>query len=87
MRVLDLIAYAFSQSEPSKIPAGDYSSVCATIIAGVDQKTKKQFTKIEPQIGGWGAFHNKDGISCNYATFYGETYINPSEVSEARNDV
>ena len=40
---------------------------------------------IEPQIGGWGAWDNRDGNPCIFSGFHGETYNTPAEISEARN--
>ncbi len=39
---------------------------------------------VEPQIGGWGATRERDGVNALYTTIHGETYNVPVEVAEQR---
>ncbi|MYH56673.1 MAG: hydantoinase B/oxoprolinase family protein, partial [Boseongicola sp. SB0675_bin_26] len=47
--------------------------------------TGRQYTIIEPQLGGWGAWEGRDGNPCVFSGFHGETYNTPAEISESRN--
>ncbi|MGO4843859.1 hydantoinase B/oxoprolinase family protein, partial [Rhizobiaceae sp. 2RAB30] len=47
--------------------------------------TGRQYTIIEPQLGGWGASGRGDGNSTIFCGFHGETYNCPAEINEARN--
>jgi len=66
------------------LPAGNFASVCATIIGGVHPDTGRVFTLVEPEIGGWGAEPGRDGNNAVYSGLHGETYNCPVEVCEAR---
>ena len=39
---------------------------------------------IEPEIGGWGGSHARDGAEGQFSLTHGETYNCPAEVAEAR---
>lgn len=85
MRINDLIWRCLAPHIPERLPAGHFSSICGTFIGGVHPDTGRQYTIIEPQIGGWGAWNGHDGNSCIFSAFHGETYNTPAEISEARN--
>ncbi len=85
IRSNDLIWRCLAPHIPDLLPAGHFSSICGTFIGGIHPDTGRQYTIIEPQIGGWGAGHDHDGISCTFCNFHGETYNTPAEISEARN--
>lgn len=85
IRSADLIWRCLAPHMPDRLPAGHFSSICGTFIGGIHPDTGRQYTIIEPQIGGWGASSDGDGISCNFCIFHGETYNTPAEISEARN--
>lgn len=85
VRVYDLIWRCLAPHIPERLPAGHFSSVCGTFIGGTHPDTGRQYTIIEPQIGGWGAWNGHDGNSCIFSGFHGETYNTPAEISEARN--
>ena len=84
IRVYDLILRCLAPHLPDRLPAGSFSSVCATIIGGVHPDTGRMFTLIEPAVGGWGAERGRDGNSAVYSGVHGETYNCPVEVSESR---
>ncbi|AKS09917.1 hydantoinase B/oxoprolinase family protein [Pseudomonas trivialis] len=84
IRVHDLILCCLAQQFPERLPAGNFASVCATIIGGVHPDTGRMFTLVEPEIGGWGAEPGRDGNNAVYSGLHGETYNCPVEVCEAR---
>ena len=85
IRSNDLIWRCLAPHLPDLLPAGHFSSICGTFIGGIHPDTGRQYTIIEPQLGGWGAGQDRDGVSCQFCNFHGETYNTPAEISEARN--
>ena len=85
VRVYDLIWRCLAPHIPARLPAGHFSSICGTFVGGIHPDTGRQYTIIEPQIGGWGAWEGCDGNPCIFSGFHGETYNTPAEISEARN--
>lgn len=85
VRVYDLIWRCLAPHIPERLPAGHFSSICGTFIGGIHPDTGRQYTIIEPQVGGWGAWNGRDGNPCIFSGFHGETYNTPAEISEARN--
>ncbi len=85
VRVYDLMWRCLAQVVPDRLAAGHFSSICGTFIGGIHPDTGRQYTIIEPQIGGWGAGRGRDGNSGIFSGFHGETYNCPAEISEARN--
>lgn len=85
VRVYDLIWRCLAPHIPERLPAGHFSSICGTFIGGTHPDTGRQYTIIEPQIGGWGAWDGHNGNACIFSGFHGETYNTPAEISEARN--
>ena len=86
IRSADLICKALAPYMPERIPAGHFSSICATLIysedvGGVDH------TFIEPELGGWGAGAGKDGENAQFSASHGDTFNCPVEVNEARNGI
>lgn len=85
VRVYDLIWRCLAPHIPARLPAGHFSSICGTFIGGIHPDTGRQYTIIEPQVGGWGAWNGRDGNPCIFSGFHGETFNTPAEISEARN--
>ncbi|MEM9056393.1 MAG: hydantoinase B/oxoprolinase family protein [Pseudomonadota bacterium] len=85
LRVYDLIWRCLAQHMPERLGAGHFGSVCGTFIGGIHPDTGRQYTIIEPQIGGWGANNRGDGNTAIFCGFHGETYNCPAEINEARN--
>jgi len=85
IRVFDLIWRCLAPHMPGELPAGHFSSIAGTFIGGIHPDTGRQYTIIEPQIGGWGAEAGRDGNSAVFSGVHGETYNCPAEISEARN--
>jgi len=80
----DLVWKALCEALPDRLVAGNYNSVCATIVGGRDDRTGEPFAVVEPQPGGWGGGEGKDGESGMFYLGNGETYAMPVEVLEAR---
>jgi N-methylhydantoinase B len=85
IRGYDLVWRCLAPHIPEKLPAGHFSSIAGTFIGGTHPDTGRQYTIIEPQIGGWGAWKGRDGNSAIFSAVHGETYNCPAEISEARN--
>ena len=85
LRVYDIMWRCLAQHMPDRLAAGHFASVCGTFIGGIHPDTGRQYTIIEPQIGGWGGSRIGDGNSAIFCGFHGETYNCPAEINEARN--
>ena len=73
-----------ARSMPERLPAGSFASICGTVIAGNHPDTGRRYTMVEPQMGGWGATAERDGLDAMYSCSHGETYNCPVEIAEAR---
>ncbi|WP_255171171.1 hydantoinase B/oxoprolinase family protein [Natrononativus amylolyticus] len=80
----DLPWKALAPHLPEKLSAGHFTSVCATIVGGTDDRTDEEFLVIEPQPGGWGACHDRDGADVLVCSGDGDTLEMPVEVMETR---
>lgn len=78
----ELVWKALAPHFPDKLPAGHFLSIVATIVGGVNDRTKESFAIVEPQPGGWGATSVSDGTDGLVACGDGETYVASSEVYE-----
>lgn len=87
LRVYDIMWRCLAPHIPDRLASGHFASVCGTFIGGTHPDTGRQYTIIEPQIGGWGARNGADGNSAMFCGFHGETYNCPAEINEARNGV
>ena len=87
LRVYDIMWRCLAPHMPDKLASGHFASVCGTFIGGIHPDTGRQYTIIEPQIGGWGGRKGADGNSAMFCGFHGETYNCPAEINEARNGV
>jgi len=83
----DLVWKALAPHVPSKLSAGHFLSILATILAGRDDVSGEPFAIVEPQAGGWGASYDMDGESGLVACGDGETYIASVEVYERRTPI
>ena len=84
IRLFDLLLQCMARAMPEQLPAGHFSSICGTVIAGVHPITGRKYTMVEPQLGGWGATSTRNGLNCMYSFSHGETYVCPVEICEAR---
>jgi N-methylhydantoinase B len=78
----DLVWKALAPLVPERFSAGSYLSLCATYFSGAD--ADGLFVHIEPQNGGWGATHERDGTSGMIAVTDGDTYNYSVELLEAK---
>ena len=85
LRVYDLMWRCLAQHMPERLGSGHFASVCGTFIGGIHPDTGRQYTIIEPQLGGWGAREGKDGNNAMFSGFHGDTFNCPAEINEARN--
>ena len=85
LRVYDIMWRCLAPHIPDKLAAGHFASVCGTFIGGMHPDTGRQYTIIEPQLGGWGASRSGDGNTAMFCGFHGETFNCPAEINEARN--
>ena len=85
LRVYDIMWRCLAPHMPDRLAAGHFASVCGTFIGGTHPDTGRQYTIIEPQLGGWGASRSGDGNSAMFCGFHGETFNCPAEINEARN--
>ena len=85
LRVYDIMWRCLAKHMPDRLAAGHFASVCGTFIGGIHPDTGRQYTVIEPQLGGWGASRSGDGNTAMFCGFHGETYNCPAEINEARN--
>src|SRR3984893_13841328 len=65
-------------------PAGHFASICGTVIGGFHPDSRRHFTIVEPQMGGWGGMRGRDGNTAIFSGFHGDTFNCPAEVAEAR---
>ena len=85
LRVYDLMWRCLAGHLPDRLAAGHFASICGTFVGGIHPDTGRQYTIIEPQLGGWGASMGGDGNTAMFSGFHGETYNCPAEINEARN--
>ncbi len=84
IRLYDMLWRCMAQALPERLPAGHFASICGTVLAGDHADTGRRYTMVEPQMGGWGATADRDGLDAMYSTSHGETYTCPVEICEAR---
>lgn len=84
IRLHDLILQCIARQCPQQVCAGTYSSICVTFIGGRHHDGGQAFTLIEPELGGWGAMHDRDGNHAVFSPIHGDTFNCPVEVAETR---
>lgn len=84
IRLHDLILECLAPHLGEALPAGGFASICGTVIGGSHPVTGKYFTMVEPQIGGWGALADRDGLNAQFSAVHGETFTCPAEIHEVR---
>jgi len=85
MLAMDLIWKALAPAMPEHLTAGHYGSICGTFLGGKHPDSGKHHSIVEPQLGGWGASIDCDGINALYTGQHGDTFNVPVEVTEQRN--
>jgi len=84
IRLYDMLWQCMARAMPERLPAGHFASVCGTVIAGEHPDTGRRYTMVEPQMGGWGATADRDGLDAMYSASHGETFNCPVEICESR---
>ncbi len=84
IRLFDLLWQCMARVIPDRLPAGSFSSIFGTVIAGQHPDTGRRYAMVEPQMGGWGATTERDGMSAMFSTSHGDTFNCPVEICEAR---
>jgi len=84
IRLLDLMLRCLAEHMPERLPAGHFASICGTFIGTRKPETGREMLMVEPEIGGWGARVNADGVNALFSVNHGETYNCPAEVCETR---
>ena len=85
MLLFDLMWKALAPATPEHLTAGHYSSICGTFMGGPHPENGKMHSIVEPQLGGWGAAEDADGLNALYTGYHGDTFNCPIEVTEQRN--
>ena len=84
VRLFDMLWQCMAHAIPGRLPAGSFSSIFGTVIAGLHPETGRKYTMVEPQMGGWGATDDRDGPSAMFSPNHGDTFNCPVEICEAR---
>lgn len=84
IRLFDLLLRCLAPHLPGLVPAGNFASICGTVVGGPHPDHGRHYTIVEPQLGGWGAQKGRDGNSAIFSGFHGDTFNCPAEVAEAR---
>ncbi len=84
IRLFDMLWQCMARAIPGRLPAGSFSSIFGTVIAGNHPETGRKYTMVEPQMGGWGATDDRDGLSAMFSPNHGNTFNCPVEICEAR---
>lgn len=84
IRLYDMLWQCMAKAMPELLPAGHFASICGTVIAGMHPDTGRNYTLVEPQMGGWGATSKRDGLDAMYSGSHGDTFNCPVEICEAR---
>ena len=84
IRLFDMLWHCMARAIPERLPAGSFSSIFGTVIAGQHPDTGRKYTMVEPQMGGWGATSDRDGLSAMFSPNHGNTFNCPVEICEAR---
>lgn len=84
IRLLDMLWQCMAKAFPGRLPAGSFASIFGTVIAGRHADTGRKYTMVEPQMGGWGATDDRDGLDAMFSPNHGDTFNCPVEICEAR---
>ena len=84
IRLNDMLWQCMARAMPDRLPAGSFASICGTVVSGEHPDTGRRYTMVEPQMGGWGATAERDGLDAMYSASHGDTFNCPVEICEAR---
>ena len=86
IRCTDLLCKTLAPHMPDQVPAGHFSSICATVLR-IQTGEGDYRTLVEPQVGGWGGAEDHDGDNAQFSYSHGDTFNCPVEVNERRNGI
>ena len=84
IRLLDMLWQCMARACPGRLPAGSFASIFGTVISGTHPDTGRKYAMVEPQMGGWGATEDRDGLDAMFSPNHGNTFNCPVEICEAR---
>lgn len=84
IQLIDLLWQCMAKAMPGRLPAGHFASIFGTVIAGRHPDHGRNYTMVEPQMGGWGATSTRNGMDAMFSTSHGDTFNCPVEIAEAR---
>ena len=73
IRLNDMLWQCMARAMPDRLPAGSFASICGTVVSGEHPDTGRRYTMVEPQMGGWGATAERDGLDAMYSASHGDT--------------
>lgn len=79
----ELVWKALAPLAPERFSAGSYASLCVTYLT-MTSANGEELVHIEPQHGGWGACHDRDGASGLISLTDGDTYNYSIELLESK---
>ena len=82
--ITDLIWAALAPHVPDRLPAGHFNTVGSEIVTSFHPDSDAFTILVEPNVGGWGARIDGDGVNGMFCVGDGETYNPPIEVSEQK---
>jgi len=84
IRLLDMLWQCMARACPGRLPAGSFASIFGTVISGTHPDSGRNYAMVEPQMGGWGATQDRDGLDAMFSPNHGDTFNCPIEICEAR---
>lgn len=84
IRLHDLLWQCLASNMGGRLPAGGFASICGTVISGTNPDNGRAYTLVEPEVGGWGATAERDGVTALFSGVHGETFNCPAEITESR---
>lgn len=82
--LIELFQRALADAVPERVIAGTFGDICCCFYYGTDAESGGQFISAEPEGGGYGAAHDRDGESALVAPLDGDTYNIPGEIAETK---
>ena len=84
IRLNDVLWRCLAEQIPGALPAGNFASICATILGGKHPDSGQHYSIVEPEMGGWGASATGDGANAVFSAMHGDTFNCPAEIAEVR---
>ena len=81
--LIDLVVKALAPVVPERAAAASYGDSMIINLNGFDDRTGRRFLDLEPNVGGWGAWHGADGQDGLINSVNGAVKNLPIEVQES----